>query len=69
MLALGAESHSDGIHRIHWRRTDSDGKVHDLFIRVLQKVHSCWMRGLKVVPMESMGSLRHEQISMEIFIF
>ena len=26
------------------------------------------MRGLKVVPMESMGSIRHEQTSMEIWI-
>ena len=69
MLAQGAESRSDRIHRIHWRRTDSDGKVHDLFVRVLQKVHSCWMRELKVVLMESMGSIRHEQIPMEICIF
>ena len=33
----GVESRSDGIHRIHWRRSDSDGKVHDLFVRVLEK--------------------------------
>ena len=66
MLAQGAESSSNAIHRIHWRLTDSNGKVHDLFVRVLQKVHLCWMRGLKVVPM---GSIRHEQMSMEICIF
>ena len=30
-------SQSDGIHRIHWKQTDSDGKVHDMFVRVLEK--------------------------------
>ena len=34
---LGSWSQSDGIHRIHWRQTDSHGKVHDLFVRVLEK--------------------------------
>ena len=24
----GVESRSDGVHRIHWKRIDSDGKVH-----------------------------------------
>ena len=28
MLDEGVKSSSDGIHWIHWRRTDSDGKVH-----------------------------------------
>ena len=32
MLDEGVESRFDGIHRIHWRRADSDGKVHDLFV-------------------------------------
>ena len=54
------ESHSDGVHRIHWTRIDSDGKVHFLFVRDLQKSHSCWMREWKVVPMESIGSIGHE---------
>ena len=26
----GVESRSDGIHRIHWIQTDSNGKVHIL---------------------------------------
>ena len=37
MSDKGVESRSDGIHRIHWRRTDSNGKVHDLLVRVLEK--------------------------------
>ena len=32
MLDEGVESHSNDIHRICWRRTDSAGKVHDLFL-------------------------------------
>ena len=28
ILDEGVESRSDGVHRIHWRRMDSDGKVH-----------------------------------------
>ncbi len=39
MLDEGVESRSDGIHGIHWTRTDSDGKVHVLFVRDLEKVH------------------------------
>ena len=69
MLDEGVESRSDGVHRIHWTRTDSDGKVHFLFVRDLEKFRSCWMRGWKVVPMESIGSIGHEQIPMEKFIF
>ena len=56
----GVESRSDGVHRIHWKRIDSDGKVHFLFVRDLEKFRSCWMRGSKVVPMESIGSIGHE---------
>ena len=41
----GVESRSDGVHRIHWKRIDSDGKVHFLLVRDLEKSHSCWMRG------------------------
>ena len=63
------ESGSDGVHRIHRKGIDSDGKVHFLFVRDLDKFHSCWMRGRKVVPMESIGSIGHEYISMEKFIF
>ena len=37
MLDDGVESRSDGIHRIHWRRADSDGKVRDLLVRVSEK--------------------------------
>ena len=49
MLDEGEESRSDLVHRIHWTRIDSDGKVHFLFARELDKFHSCWMRGRKVV--------------------
>ena len=31
----GVESRSDGVHRIHWTRIDSDGKVHFPFVRDL----------------------------------
>ena len=37
MLDEGVESRSDGVHRIHWTRIDSDGKVHFLFVRDLEK--------------------------------
>ena len=40
MLDEGVESRSDGVHRIHWTRIDSDGKVHFLFVRDLQKSYS-----------------------------
>ena len=35
-------------------------EVDFLFVRDLEKSHSCWMRGYKVVPMESIGSIGHE---------
>ena len=60
ILDEGVESRSDGVHRIHWTRIDSDGKVHFLFVRDLEKFRSCWMRGWKVVPMESIGSIGNE---------
>ena len=60
MLDEGVESRSDGVHQIHWKRIDSDGKVHFLFVRDFEKFRSCWMRGRKVVPMESIGSIGHE---------
>ena len=47
MLDEGVESRSDGVHRIHWKRIDSDGKVHFLFVRDLEKFHACWMRGVE----------------------
>ena len=47
MLDEGVESRSDGVHWIHWKRIDSDGKVHFLFVRDLEKFHPCWMRGWK----------------------
>ena len=50
ILDEGVESRSDGVHRIHRKRIDCDGKVHFLFVRYLDKFHSCWMRGRKVVP-------------------
>ena len=45
LLDEGVESRSDGVHRIHWIRIDCDGKVHFLFVRDLEKIRSCWMRG------------------------
>ena len=50
MLDEGVESRSDGVRGIHWTGIDCDGKVHFLFVRDLDKFHSCWMRGRKVVP-------------------
>ena len=46
MLKEGVESPSDGIHRIHLTRTDSDGKVYVLFGRYLKKLHPCWLSRL-----------------------
>ena len=34
----GRKSRSDGVHLIHWKRIDSDGKVHFLFVRDLKKI-------------------------------
>ena len=33
MLDEGVEGRSYGVHRIHWTRIDSHGKVHFLFVR------------------------------------
>ena len=60
MLDEGVESCSDGDHRIQWTRIDFDGKVHFLFVKDLEKFHSCWMRGWKVVPKEFIVSIGHE---------
>ena len=60
MFDEGEESRSDLVHRIHGTRIDSDGKVHFPFVRDLEKFHSCWLSGWKVVPMESIGSVGHE---------
>ena len=38
MLDIGIEVRSDGIHRIHGRRTDTDGKVNVLMLRHLKKL-------------------------------
>ena len=78
MLDEGVESRSNGVHRIHWTRIDSNGKVHFPIRERLRMIplmldlirfRSCWMRGWKVVPMESIESIGHEQIPMEKFIF
>ena len=50
LLDERVESRSNGVHRIHWTGKDSDGKVHFLFVRDLEKFHSCWMRGRKDFP-------------------
>jgi len=36
-LYEGVESHSDGVHWIHWKRIDSTGKVYFLFVKDLEK--------------------------------
>ena len=36
MLDEEVESRSDGVHRIHWKRIDSDGKYIFLFVRALE---------------------------------
>ena len=36
MLDKWVESPFDGVHRIHWKRIDSDGKVHFLFVSNLK---------------------------------
>ena len=33
MLDEGVASRSDGVHRIHWTRIESDRKVHFLFVK------------------------------------
>ena len=38
MLDEGAESRSDGVHRIHWKRIDSDGKAHFSISERLTKI-------------------------------
>ena len=40
MLDEWVESRSDGVHRIHWERIDSDGKEHFLFVRDGEKFAS-----------------------------
>ena len=48
MLDEGVESRSDGVRRIHWKRIDSDGKVHFSIrerLRKMYQFHSCCMRG------------------------
>ena len=68
MLHEGVESLSDGIHRIHRTRTDSDEKVYVLFVRYTWKNFThvgLAYRESKVVPMESIGSIGHELIPME----
>ena len=45
MLDEGVESRSDGVHWIHWKQIDSDGKVHFLFVRDFEKFYSFWTRG------------------------
>ena len=50
------------IHRI---QTDTDGNVHVLFVRDLEKFHPYWTLGWNVDPMETIGSIGYEQIPME----
>ena len=38
MLDIGIEVRSDGIHQIHGRRTDTNGKVNVLMLRHLKKL-------------------------------
>ena len=45
ILDMGEGNRSDGIHRIHRTRQVSDGKVHVLVLRHLEKYHPYWMLG------------------------
>ena len=38
MLHEGVESRSDGVHRIHWKPIDSDGKAHFSIRERLRKI-------------------------------
>ena len=38
MLDEGVESRSDGVHRIHWKLIDFDGKVHFSIRERLRKI-------------------------------
>ena len=35
----GVESRSDGVHRIHWKGIDSNGKDHFLLVNLKSKGH------------------------------
>ena len=39
MLDEGVESRSDGVHRIHWKGIDSNGKDHFLLVNLKSKGH------------------------------
>ena len=70
MLHEGVESRSDGVHRIHWKRIDSDGKVHFSICERLRKFHSCCIRGEKAFqwnPLYPLDSNRFESLEKNIF--
>ena len=50
---------------IHRTRTRSDGNLHVLVVKHLEKFNPYWILGQKIDPMESTGSIGHEQIPME----
>ena len=45
--------------------SDSDGKIHVLFVGYFEKVHPFWIRGYKVFPIVSIGSIGDYSIPME----
>ena len=47
MLDEGLESCSDGVHRIHWKRIDSGGKVHFSIRERLKKIPLMLDEGLE----------------------
>ena len=59
-MDMGVESLSDGVHRIHRRRTDIDGKVHVLVLR-----HNSF--GVKVKEELAKKDLSEDQVVSSIF--
>ena len=45
--------------------SDSDGKIHVLFVGYFEKVHPFWIVGYKVFPIVSIGSIGDYLIPME----
>ena len=45
--------------------SDSDGKIHVLFVGYFEKVHPFWIAGYKVFPIVSIGSIGDYLIPME----
>ena len=60
MLDEGVESRSDGVHRIHWKRIDSDGKYIFLFVRDLENSTPCL---LYTSPLQKTDAVSRDSVS------